>query len=111
MAEESATVPAAMPGTRRRIATADERLMERANISSRDMHQAVLFIDAALALDEAKDQPPGSAVARVALEITAIIYYARPFTWNERRKKTRRAPPKGAPRLGKINLGPLRRPA
>jgi hypothetical protein len=90
----------------RRIPTADDRFMERARISAGDMQQAVIFIDAALALDEAK--PPNYEVARLALEIAAVIYYARPFTGNENpRRKTKRAPAKGAPRLSKIDIGPL----
>lgn len=80
--------------------------MERARISGNDMHQAVAFIDAALALDEATEKPPGHEIARLALEVAAIVYYARPFTGNERTKKTKRAPPKGAPRLGKVDIGP-----
>jgi len=35
----------------RRIPTADDRVMQRARISVGDMHQAVAFIDAALALE------------------------------------------------------------
>ena len=80
--------------------------MERARISAGDMQQAVIFIDAALALDVAK--PPRSEVARLALEVAAVIYYARPFTGNEPpRRKTKRAPARGAPRLSKIDIGPL----
>jgi hypothetical protein len=91
----------------RRIPTVADRFLERARISFGDMQQAVVFIDAALALDEAKARH--SQVARLALEVAAVIYYARPFTGNEPpRWKSKRPPPKGAPRLPNIDLGPLR---
>jgi len=64
--------------------------MERARISGNAIQQAIAFIDAALALDEAKEKPPGSDVARLALEIAALLYYVRPFTGNEKTKKTKR---------------------
>ena len=47
--------------------------MERARISGNAMQQAIALIDAALALDEAKEKPPGSDVARLALEIAALL--------------------------------------
>jgi hypothetical protein len=81
--------------------------MERAQISVNDMRLAIRFIDAALALDAMQEKPAGSEVARLALEVAAIVHYARPFTGNERTKKTKRPPPMGAPRLGKIDIGPL----
>jgi hypothetical protein len=91
----------------RRIPSPDDRALERAQISARDMQQATAFIDAALALD-AEPEKYSNKMARLALEIAAVIYYTRPFTGNERTKKTQRAPARGAPRLGKTDLGPLR---
>jgi hypothetical protein len=94
----------------RKNPTPHERLLERAAISAGDMHQAIAFLDAALALDKRTSNDPASdptiRTTREALEVAAVIYYARPFTHNESRKKKRRQPP-GAPALPNIDLGPL----
>jgi hypothetical protein len=90
-----------------RVPTVDDRVMQRARISSNDMQQAVAFIDAALAA-EARGADSKSDVTHLALVVAAVIYYARPFGVNEGGKKPkRRTPPKGAPPLSSVDIGPL----
>lgn len=89
----------------RKVPTIDDRLMHRARISSDDMHQAVAFIEAALRL-EAQGKDSRSDVTHLALTVAAVIYYARPFTRNERRPK-KGSQAKGAPPLSRVDLAPL----
>jgi hypothetical protein len=80
--------------------------MQRAQISTDDMRQAITFIDEALALEK-KGLNSNTSVAHLALVTAAVIHYARPFTGNERAPKSKRPPPKGEPPLSRIDLGPL----
>jgi hypothetical protein len=66
----------------RRLPTVDDRVMERARISSNDMMQAVAFIDVALKLEEGGADSK-SDVTHLALVVAAVIYYARPFGPNK----------------------------
>jgi hypothetical protein len=91
----------------RRLPTADDRTMERAHISIGDMRQAVDFIDAALAAEK-RGANSKTDVTHLALVVSAVIYYARPFGPNEGGKKRKeRAPPKGAPPMSRVDIGPL----
>lgn len=77
--------------------------MERARISANDLREAIWFINAALALE----YPDGRHVADTmhrALEIAAIIYYARPFLNNEPPPWKAKRSPKGAPPIGKLEV-------
>lgn len=94
----------------RKPPTADDRLMQRARISSGDMIQCRQFIEAALALG-AQGKDSKNDVTHLALVVAAVVYYARPFFDNEepawKRKRSKRPLPLGAPPLGKVEIGPL----
>jgi hypothetical protein len=71
------------------------------------MHQAVAFVDAALAA-EARGADSKTDVTHRALVVAAVIYHARPFTGNEPPPwKSKRPPSAGAPPLPKVDIGPL----
>jgi hypothetical protein len=98
--------------------------MERARISAEDMREAAAFVEAAQAIDAAMDK--GEAVsndvlkaARLALEIAAVVYYARPSSANERARRKKRSSSgtrpnqlspgaRGEPPLARVDIGPLR---
>lgn len=90
------------------IPTSDERTMHRAQISVNDLVIAIAFIDAALALERI-DPKWNTSYTHLALVVSAVIYYARPFGMNEGplRGRRRRRTSRSVPPLQRINIGPI----